>query len=266
MAQALSCALAVGGLDPSGGAGLLADAGAFRVAGAWPCAVAAALTVQSTAGLRRTIPVAPGDVRDQLQEVLTQQRVCAWKTGALGSEANVEVVLEAARARPELPLVVDPVLLATRAPGGARLLDEGALDVLRALVATAALVTPNLDEAGALLGRPVRTPEEQREAARALVSLGARAALVKGGHGEGAEVLDVLVTGGEVTVLRGPRLPLPAFHGGGCALSALLTGWLATHEGGSLEAGVRWARERHQEGLSRLGDVGEGLAVLRLDA
>jgi hydroxymethylpyrimidine/phosphomethylpyrimidine kinase len=230
--------------------------------------VAAAWTVQSTAGLKRCVPVAPGDLRAQAREVLAHQRVTAWKTGALGSEDNVRVALELAREHPALPLVVDPVLVATRGEGGVRLLDGAALEALRALVAASTVVTPNLDEAGALLGGAITTVDDMRRAALALRGWGAHTVLVKGGHGDGEEAVDVLATAGDVAVLRARRLLLPEFHGGGCLLSALVTGWLAARGEGAaaVPSAVRWARARHQRALRSLADVGAGLRVLRLVA
>ena len=121
------CALTVAGLDPSGGAGILADARAFGHAGAWACAVAAVLTVQSTAGLASVHPVEVSLVRAQAERIFQHQLVRAWKTGALGSTDNVELAFALASQHSEIPLVVDPVIVATRTDAGARLLDDGGL-------------------------------------------------------------------------------------------------------------------------------------------
>jgi len=189
-------ALTVAGSDPTSGAGLQADLRAFVAHGVWGCAVPAVITVQSTRGVVRAIPVEASLVGEQLDVLAADVRVSAWKTGALGTRENVEAV--AARALTlAAPLVVDPVLVAS---SGATLLDEGARGALVAsLIPRAALVTPNAPEAALLTGRRVETVDEARDAARALVDLGARAVLLKGGHlrGERTDVaVDVLVMGG----------------------------------------------------------------------
>jgi hydroxymethylpyrimidine kinase/phosphomethylpyrimidine kinase len=263
------CALSVAGLDPSGGAGFLADLKAFHAAGAWGCAVAAVLTVQSTAGLASAHPIEASLVRAQAERIFLHQHVRAWKTGALGSTANVALAAALAAEHAALPLVVDPVIVATRTDAGARLLDAGALAEMHRLIARATLVTPNLDEAEALLGARVSSIDDAREAARALVARGARAALVKGGHLAGPTAVDVLATAAEVVLLEAPRVALDGdFHGGGCTLSALITGRLAGVEGAvddaALVAAVRWAKERLTRAIECSMRVGEGLRVLPL--
>lgn len=255
----LPCALSVAGLDPSGGAGLLADARAITAAGAWPCGVAAVLTVQSTAGLERVMPVAPDDLRAQADAVFAHQRVRAWKTGALGSAANVRVALALAEAHPDIPLVVDPVMIATRGDDGARLLDPEALDAMRALCARATLVTPNIDEAEALLDRPVRTLVATVDAARELVAMGAQAALVKGGHLTTEGVSDTLCVRGRTEVFTSRRVAVE-FHGGGCSLSAYVTGALAL--GVELRRAVKAGKRAISKSVARAEDVGDGLRVL----
>jgi hydroxymethylpyrimidine/phosphomethylpyrimidine kinase len=264
------CALSVAGLDPSGGAGFLADLKAFHAAGAWGCAAAAVLTVQSTAGLASVHPVDTALVRAQAERVFLHQNVRAWKTGALGSTANVALAVELAEAHADAPLVVDPVIVATRTDGGARLLDALALEAMRRLVARATLVTPNVDEAEALLGARVDSVGDALEAARALVAMGARAALVKGGHLPGPTAVDALATASGARVIEGPRVSLDGdFHGGGCTLAALITGRLALGAGpadeAAIDAAVRWSKERLGRAIAASVKVGEGLRVLALD-
>ncbi len=264
------CALSVAGLDPSGGAGFLADLKGFHAAGAWGCAVAAVLTVQSTAGLASVHPVDTSLVRAQAERIFQHQHVRAWKTGALGSTDNVELAFALASEHSDIPLVVDPVIVATRTDGGARLLDERALAALGRLMTRAALVTPNVDEAEALLGDRVRSVEEARAAAEALIAMGARAVLVKGGHLAGSTAVDVLATPSVTRLIEAPRVALAGeFHGGGCTLSALITGQLALREGKpgaeALEAAVRWSKERLTAAIAASVTVGEGLRVLPLE-
>jgi hydroxymethylpyrimidine/phosphomethylpyrimidine kinase len=260
------CALTIAGLDPSGGAGLAADLRGFDAAGAWGCAACAVLTVQSTAGLRSVLPTPAEHLRAELDELLAHQRIRAIKTGALGSTENVRVVLEVLARYPELPVVVDPVIIATRSPEGARLLDSDALAAMRELCARATVVTPNIDEAEALLERRVRDRKEQEEAAVALVRLGARAALVKGGHLEGPEAVDILATADRVVALRAPRRQRAEFHGGGCLFAALLAGHLAlapeAETTTTIERVVRLSRKLLLRAIHRAADAGDGLLVL----
>lgn len=264
------CALSVAGLDPSGGAGFLADLKAFHAAGAWGCAVAAVLTVQSTAGLASAHPIDSSLVRAQAERLFQDQNIRAWKTGALGSTDNVALAVALSQEHPGVPLVVDPVIVATRTDTGARLLDDRALIALRRLVARSILVTPNVDETEALLGARVESVEQAKDAAVALVAMGARAALVKGGHLTGPTAIDVLATRTGVHLIEAPRVALAGdFHGGGCTLSALIAGRLAGLDGAvgddALEAAVRWSKERLTRAIVRCVRVGEGLRVLALD-
>ena len=259
------CALSIAGFDPSGGAGIAADLRAFAAAEVWGTAVCALVTVQSTAGLRSAHPLPAELVLAQATEVLRHQRILAIKTGALGSPDNVRVAVQLGRAYPKLPLIVDPVMIATRTKGGARLLEADALEAMRELSAQATLVTPNVDEAEALLEGRIRDVEDLREAAVTLVGRGARAALVKGGHLVGDSAADVLATRGHVVVLRTPRRKGPAFHGGGCTLASLIAGGLAVrgkHDEDTLLEVVRWAKRRLTTAISRPRKIGDGLLVL----
>jgi hydroxymethylpyrimidine/phosphomethylpyrimidine kinase len=271
----LTTALAVAGLDPSGGAGLSADLRGFAAASVWGAAVAAVLTVQSTRGVRRVIPVAATLVTAQAEEVLADARVRAIKVGALGSARNVRAVAAILAAHPRVPSVVDPVMIPSRAASpGARL--DGGVAALRALARSATLVTPNLAEASALLGRAVASMEQARAAAVALVEDGAMAALVKGGHGEGPEAVDWLALRGRagsaphVVRIARPRRRTPKLHGTGCSLSALIAGRLAAGAKvarrlpteAEIIAAVRWARARLDRALARPLVTGAGLRVL----
>jgi hydroxymethylpyrimidine/phosphomethylpyrimidine kinase len=268
----LHCALAVGGLDPGGGAGILADLRAFAAAGAFGCAAVAAVTVQSTAGLRKVRALPAAEVVAQAAEVLRHQDVRALKVGALGSRANVRAVARLLARHPDIPAVVDTPIRATRANratrGRPRLLAADALECVRAeLLPRATLLTVNLDEAGALLGFAVRTVGEAHDAARALAALGARAVLVKGGHREGPSAIDVLALDGEVVELRARRLAIAAVHGTGCTLASLVAGRLAviatgTPSGDAIILAVRWAKRVHHAALARATHVGGGMPVL----
>jgi hydroxymethylpyrimidine/phosphomethylpyrimidine kinase len=262
----LSCALAIGGLDPGAGAGLAADLRAIAATGAFGCAAVSVLTVQSTAGLRRAFAVPAGDLTAQVREVLRHQRVRAIKIGALGNEANVRAVARLLADHPAVPVVLDTPMAPTR--GRARLLAVRALKALRdELMPRATLVTVNVDEAQALLGEPVRSVGEAHDAARALASTGARAVLVKGGHMGGGQAIDVLAVGREAIELRARRLALPEVHGTGCTLASLVAGRLATRAGTRVEQGelvgaIRWAKRVHHAALAKAVDVGHGMRVM----
>jgi len=260
------CALAIGGLDPGGGAGIGADLRAFAAAGVFGCAALAVVTVQSTAGLRSVRALAAREVVAQAGEVLRHQRVRAVKVGALGSEANVRAVARLLARYADIPVVIDTPIRPTR--GKAHLLVRRALAALRAeLLPLATLVTVNADEASVLVGEPVRTVGEAHDAALALAGMGARAVLVKGGHLGGASATDVLAIGGEVVELRSRRLVVPAVHGTGCTLASLVAGRLAARQEvrvdtEALVSAIRWAKRTHHAALGRAVDVGRGMRAL----
>ena len=254
----MNCVLALGGLDPGGGAGIVADARAIAAAGAFACAVVTVQTVQSTRGLKRVVPVDAKLWTEQARVVLADQRVRAIKTGALGSAANVRAVAKLAPKR--VPLVVDPVMLPTK--GRARLLDEDALGAMRRdLVPRATIVTANVAEAEALTTIAVEDLPSAHDAARAIVGMGARAALVKGGHMTGELAIDVLATRGGVIGFHMPRLATKRkLHGAGCTFASLIAGRLAM--GDDVESAVAFAKRVHHAAIAAASDVGGGSLVL----
>jgi hydroxymethylpyrimidine/phosphomethylpyrimidine kinase len=241
--------LVVAGLDPTGGAGLVADLEALAAAGARGWAVAAALTAQGPAGARGFEPVSEAMLLAQIDALVEgPERARAVKTGMLGTAALARA-LAGRLAEPPLarvPLVVDPVLLAS---SGASLMDLGgkaAADALFPLFARARLVTPNLPELAALAGEDVSTDEAAIRAARRLP---ARAVLVKGGHRGGAP-LDLLVEGRRVTRFAGRRRPGTA-RGTGCRLASAIAALLA--RGAPLEDAVRGAKRIVERYLDAAG-------------
>lgn len=260
-------ALTIAGLDPSGGAGIAADLRGFAAAGAWGLAACAALTVQSTRGVRAVHAVSPRLLEAQLRELFDDVAPRAIKTGALGSAANARLVARIADEHPDIPLVVDPVMLPTRGAAGARLHGARGERALLSLGARATLLTPNLDEAGALLGLggPVRA-RDARDAAAALLGSGARAVLVKGGHAGGAEAVDwCALASGRIVRLASERVRMGEVHGTGCSLAALVAGRLAfstkSHDERALLAAVRWARARLVSALRASFAVGRGMRL-----
>ncbi len=256
--------LAIGGLDPGGGAGLAADVRAIHEGGAFAAPVASILTVQSTAGLVSATAVPAKLVRRMAEEVLRYENVRAIKVGALGSRENVRVVRDLVVAS-GLPLILDPVRVPTR--GKARLANRGTFEsIVTELFPRATVVTPNLPEAEAILGRRIRTLGEAEEAARDLLALGPRGVLLKGGHSNGASSTDFFAAGGSVAPLARKRRELPETHGGGCYFASLLAAEVAGVEGGlgpkEMKAAVGRARSRHARALFRSESVGGPLAVL----
>jgi hydroxymethylpyrimidine/phosphomethylpyrimidine kinase len=232
-------ALSIAGSDSSGGAGIQADLKTFEALGTYGATVLTALTAQNTVGVTAVHDVPPDFVRAQLRAVFDDLDVRATKIGMLSRVVTIEAVraeLDAAEAR---HVVLDPVMVAA---SGARLLETDAVEALvRVLLPRAEVVTPNLLEAAAILGVAVAaTPAEMRAQAEALRALGAQAVLVKGGHGEGAECVDVLVTADGLHTYSAPRVPGPARHGTGCSLSSAIAARLA--HGATLERAVADAK------------------------
>jgi hydroxymethylpyrimidine/phosphomethylpyrimidine kinase len=239
--------LVAAGLDPSGGAGLVADLEALAAVGARGWAVATALTAQGPKGARGFEPVGEAMLLAQLDALLAgRERPHALKTGMLGSARNVLALAArfAARDLVRVPLVLDPVLVAS---SGAPLFDaqgRALADALAPLLSRAKLVTPNLPELAALTGRDVGDDDAAIAAAR---TLPCRAALVKGGHREGAPV-DLLVEGRRVTRFVGRRRAGTA-RGTGCRLASAIAGLLAS--GATLEQAVRGAKRVVERYLDR---------------
>ncbi|GAC1413286.1 MAG: bifunctional hydroxymethylpyrimidine kinase/phosphomethylpyrimidine kinase [Actinomycetota bacterium] len=232
-------ALTVAGFDPSSGAGISQDLRTFSVCGVWGTAVISALTVQDTTGVISVHPTDPAIIRAQLIRLSGDMRIGAAKTGMLATAAIVETVARAlVDARIE-DVVVDPAMIA--GANDTTLLDDEGVEAMRSvLLPIATLVTPNAVEAEALTGFPVRTVDQQSEAARAICAMGARAALVKGGHVEGERAIDILCFDGKLIELSAPRVVMRNVHGTGCTLSAAITAGLA--KGQRLETAVREAK------------------------
>jgi hydroxymethylpyrimidine/phosphomethylpyrimidine kinase len=221
----LPVALTIAGSDSGGGAGIQADLKTFAALGVHGASAVTAITAQSTRGVSAVLELPLDLVRAQIDEVVLDLEPAAAKTGMLSSAEIIDVVAAAVEEHGLEPLVVDPVMVAK---GGAALLREDAVDELRSrLVPLAAVLTPNLPEAEVLLGRPIGSREERERAARDLVALGCRAAVVKAGHAEG-DADDVFFDGRELLWLPGARVLTANTHGSGCAFSAAITAGLAT--------------------------------------
>ncbi|GAA3164747.1 bifunctional hydroxymethylpyrimidine kinase/phosphomethylpyrimidine kinase [Blastococcus jejuensis] len=252
-------ALTVAGSDPSGGAGVQADLKTFSALGAYGTAVLTALTAQNTRGVTGVHPVPAAFVELQLRTLLDDVEVHATKLGMLGTAEVVREVAAVLAERRPGPVVCDPVMVAT---SGDRLIDEAAVSAVRdELLPLADLVTPNVPEAAALLDvAPATDVDALPEQAVALLTLGPRAVLLKGGHLGGEESVDVLASAQGVHVTRRPRVPTTATHGTGCTLSSAIAALAACRPGAGWPVLVDGARDYLQRAL-RAGnglDIGSG--------
>ena len=217
--------LTIAGSDSGGGAGMQADLKTFEAWGVFGTSALTAVTAQNTLGVSAVHTVPPSIVRAQVEAVAADLDPSAVKTGMLATAELIGVVASAIAEHALPNFVLDPVMVAT---SGDPLLEEPAISALKAeLLPLATLVTPNLPEAEALTGGTVTGIEGMREAARAIVDAGAGAALIKGGHLAGDEVVDLLWDGANERRWRRARIHTPHTHGTGCSLSAAIAAGLA---------------------------------------
>jgi len=254
----LPVVLTIAGSDSGGGAGIQADLKTFCAFGVFGTSAITAITAQNTTGVTAVHPVPLEVVLAQIEAVAVDLQPAAVKTGMLATAALVEMVAVEIARHGFSNLVCDPVMVSS---SGARLLDEDAVASLRRdLFPLCALITPNLDEARILTGLPVEGEEGMLESARVLVEAGAGAALIKGGHGEGDEVVDLLWDGTNVRKWRRPRLHTRNVHGTGCTLSAGIAAGLA--KGASLEEAVSTALDFVARAIQEAPGLGSGFGPL----
>ncbi|HET9767605.1 MAG TPA: bifunctional hydroxymethylpyrimidine kinase/phosphomethylpyrimidine kinase, partial [Thermoanaerobaculia bacterium] len=219
--------LTIAGSDSGGGAGIQADLKTFAAHGAYGMSVVTAVTAQNTLGVTAVEVLPVAIVRAQLDVVLGDLGVDAIKVGMLASAAIVEAVADGLAAVRDVPIVLDPVMVAK---GGASLLADDAVEAVRErLLPLATLVTPNLPEAERLTGARVASDAERIAACAALAAAGC-AVLLKGGHGDGDEIVDLLWHEGELHRFTHPRQNTQATHGTGCTLSSAIAARLARGE------------------------------------
>jgi len=235
--------LTIAGSDSGGGAGIQADLKTFHARGTHGLTAITAVTSQNTRGVTavHTLPLA--HIRSQIEAVFDDFPVAAVKTGMLGSAAVTRLVAKEMRRRKPAWLVVDPVMIAT---SGARLLDEDALEAMvTRLIPLADVLTPNLPEAEALLCRPLG--RDMDAVGADLLALGARAVLLKGGHGKGREVVDRFYDANGVIEVRHPRLPIEG-HGSGCTLASAVAAGLARGKSPHVAAreAIAWVNKAFQ--------------------
>lgn len=247
--------LIIAGSDSGGGAGIQADIKAVSMLGGFAATAITALTAQNTLGVHGIFGVDPDFIRQQMQVVLRDIGADALKTGMLHSAEVIEAVASVIEQdAPGVPLVVDPVMVAK---GGAALLQDSAAHALvTRMVPKAALLTPNLPEAAVLTGFSVTDLEGMRRAAAALLKLGPRAVLVKGGHLDHPTVLDLLLTERGETVFESRRIDTRHTHGTGCTLASAIAAGLA--QGLAMEPAVARARDYVHRAIETAPGFGQG--------
>lgn len=263
----LPIALTIAGLDPSGGAGVLADVRTFAAFQCFPTAVITSITFQNTTGVSGALHQSAETVRSQVLPIIVDFSIAGVKTGMLPTR---EVIVEVARLFRETNLpapVVDPVM---RATSGDDLINDDAVgSLISNLFPQAAVVTPNIPEAERLTGLIINDEESMREAARSIRALGARAVLVKGGHmlssrqaandqtnANDVEAIDILDENGTVTVFRAELIRGGEIHGSGCTLSAAIAACLA--RGMNLQVAVGTAKQFITDAIKNAPAIGHG--------
>ena len=246
--------LVIAGSDSGGGAGIQADIKTITALGGYAATAITAVTIQNTLGVTGVHPIPLDVIAAQARAVLDDIGADAIKTGMLGDAAVVETVAAAIDHAGKIPAVVDPVMIAK---GGAPLLAEAAIGAVKALmIPRAALLTPNAPEAAALTGLVVETTDDLRRAGEALLALGAKAVLMKGGHVPGERVVDVLMTTEGETTFEGERIETRHTHGTGCTLASACATGLA--QGLPLREAVARAWNYVHEAMLRAPGFGAG--------
>lgn len=247
--------LIIAGSDSGGGAGIQADIKTVTALGGYAMTAITALTAQNTLGVSAIHDVPADFVTEQITQVMTDIGADAVKIGMLNNSDVIDAVAAVLdRFAGDIPVVLDPVMMAK---GGAALLANAAETALRdKLIARATLLTPNVPEAEALSGERVAGPDDLERLGRKLLSMGAGAVLMKGGHMQGAEVVDVLVSEGGVEKFTGPRVDTPHTHGTGCTLASACAAGIA--QGLDLSAAVKRARTFVQRAIETAPGYGQG--------
>jgi hydroxymethylpyrimidine/phosphomethylpyrimidine kinase len=254
-ATTIPIAVTIAGSDSGGGAGIQADLKTFSALGVYGASVIAALTAQNTRGVSAVLDVPPGFVTAQMDAVFADLAVGAVKIGMLGNAGVVEAVATGLARHHQSRVVLDPVMVAS---SGDRLLTPDAVEALRTrLVPLALVVTPNLPEAAALLDAPqAATDDEMVRQAERLLASGAKAVLMKGGHGKGAESADLLVTATATVRFAAARIATKNTHGTGCTLAAAIAAGLA--KGEDLVIAVRAAKDYVTAAIAAADRLGVG--------
>lgn len=261
MTQSPPVVLTIAGFDPSSGAGVTADVKTIAVHGCYGIACITALTVQSTAGVRRVEPVSSSLFVETLNELMSDIEVAAVKIGMLGSVRIAKLAADFLE-KAKVPVVIlDPIL---KSSSGSELLDVAGTKLLRErLLSLATVITPNVDEAASLTGLPVRNPEEMKAAAAKLHSMGARNVVITGGHLEKAiDLLSFTNSRGviEQELFKAERQRSKSTHGTGCAFSSAMACHLA--QGRGLPEGVLLAKAFVGAAITNAHALGRGIGPL----
>ena len=248
-------ALTIAGSDSSGGAGIQADLKTFTALGVYGASVITAITAQNTQGVQDVLTLPAAIIAAQMRSIASDLAVGAIKTGMLADRVTVETVAEGLAAFASVPLVVDPVMVAT---SGDVLLAPDAIEaVCTRLLPLATVLTPNLSEAARLLDGPVAaSPDEMEAQGRRLLALGPKAVLMKGGHGVGADATDILVLASGSLRFAAPRIATRNTHGTGCTLAAAIAARLA--KGDTLPTAVKTAKDFVWEAIQAGRTLGVG--------
>ncbi len=248
--------LTIAGSDSGGGAGIQADLKTFQNLGVFGMSAITALTAQNTLGVQGIWEVSPAFLELQIRSVLSDIGADAVKTGMLFSRDLIETIGRVLREYAPGILVVDPVMVSK---SRARLLKEDAIEALKThIIPLATIVTPNLDEAEALTGREVRIFEQMEDAARAILQLGCRSVLIKGGHLQSDNATDIYFDGTRSILFETPFISTPHTHGTGCTLSSSLAAYLAL--GHPPAEAVRLAKDYVTEAIRTATALGHGFS------
>lgn len=247
--------LTIAGSDSGGGAGIQADIKTMSALGCYATSAITAITVQNTLGVTGIHSVPADIVRGQVDAVMTDIQPQAIKIGMVHSAALAVTLADALGAYPEVPVVLDPVMIST---SGHKLIEDETINLLKErLFPLAALITPNLDEAAVLCGRPLQSVEDMKQAADLLLQTGCSAVLIKGGHLKGEKVYDVYKSfEGEELVLESDWIESRNVHGTGCTLSSAIASYLAL--GNGLQQSVMLAKAYITEAIAAGSNVVTG--------
>jgi hydroxymethylpyrimidine kinase/phosphomethylpyrimidine kinase len=258
-------ALTIAGVDPSGGAGTIADVKTFAAFGVFPTAAIASITFQNTQGVFGAEHQSADSVREQIIPILDDYEISAVKTGMLPTREVIEAVAEIIAERKLKNIVVDPVV---RSTSGFDLIDDAALrSLIEKLFPLADLITPNIPEAERISGVAIENESDIHDAASVMRDLGARNVLIKGGHfvkaeGERRKAKDFLFLGEELTVFEGEYFDTTATHGTGCTLSSAIAANLAL--GNDLVASVEIAKRFVNEAIRTAPMIGRGHSPINI--
>ena len=245
--------MTIAGSDSGGGSGIQTDLKTFAALGVYGTSVVTAVTAQNTLRVTDVVELPVSLIRSQIDAVLADIGTDVVKTGTLYSATAIEAVAEKIREHGLTNLVVDPVVVTK---SGDRLLQQDGVEALRdLLIPLATVVTPNVPEAELLLGRDVNSIDDSRDAARDIVAMGAKAAVVKGGHLSGPAT-DILFDGVEVRAFPSPRLSTTSTHGTGCTFASATAAGLA--KGLSVREAVTQAKRYVTDAMRRAFPMGRG--------